>query len=120
MLRTRVAARRAARVVLDARRAVSTGTPQTARTHLVNAGLSDADAQRFASAFSRDVIATGTKVQVVRERRKNATQANHFRIVRRPVKTYDLKTFRARLAVYRPKKDTAAAARFEAVAALAA
>jgi hypothetical protein len=119
MTRTRTAARRAARVVTDARRAVASKSPQTARTHLVNAGLTDEDAQRYASAFSRGVITKTSVEQVVRVRRSKATQANHYRIVRRTAKTYDLKTFNARLAVYRPKDD-AAAARFETVAQRAA
>lgn len=119
MTRTRVAARRAARVVLDARRAVATGKPQTARTHMVNAGLPDADAERFASAFSRGVVTTTSVEQVVRVRRSTATQANHYKIVRRTAKTYDLKTFNARLAVYRPKAADAAA-RFETAAQRAA
>lgn len=119
MIRTRVAARRAIRVERDARRAVATGKPQTARTHMVNAGLTDADAERFASAFSRGVITQTSVTQVVRVRRSKATQANHYKVVRRTAKTYDLATFNARLAVYRPKAADAAA-RFETIAARAA
>lgn len=112
-------ARRDARTVTAARRAVAGGTPQTARVHLVNAGLTPADAERYASAFSRGVLTKTSVKQVVRVRRNKATQADHYRVVRRTAKTYDLKTFRARLAVYRPK-DVTAAARFETVAAFAA
>lgn len=93
-------------------RNVNTGAPQTARTHLVAVGIDSATAARFAPAFSRSVIATATttaKVKLTRQSRRTKRVA---------VKLYDLATFAARLAVYRPAKDKTAAATF-ATAALA-
>ena len=103
-IRTRGAQTRAAR---RAHRLVATGTPQTARTHLLAAGLDDATAKRYAGAFSRgttptQTIHTGVKL---RGRRRKTV----------PVKLYDTATFIARLAVYRPR-DLTAAARFEQTA----
>jgi hypothetical protein len=90
-----------------ATRAVATGRPQTARTHLLAAGLSDTDARRFAGAFSRSVLPTATTETVVKLKGRVTKTV--------PVKLYDRRTFVARLAVYRPK-DRAAAARFERLA----
>lgn len=104
-LRTRHAETRAAR---KARRSVSTGTPQSARAHLVAVGLSDADAARYARGFSRGVVATTTT------HRRIKLKGRVTRLV--TIKLYDTDTFRARLARYRPV-DKAAAARFAAIAA---
>jgi hypothetical protein len=103
---------RESRAYNRAAREVATGAPQTAKTHLVAAGVDTATAARFAGAFSRSVIPTATttsKVKLTRRSRKTKTVA---------VKLYDLATFAARLAVYRPAKDATAAATF-ATAALA-
>ncbi|MEU8839942.1 hypothetical protein AB0D97_12545 [Streptomyces roseus] len=103
-LRQRAINFRAAR---KARGAVASGTPQTARTHLVAAGIETGLAKRFASAFSTRVTPTATTTAPIKLRgrvRKSVA-----------VKLYDLATFAARLAVYRPK-DRAAAARFERAA----
>ena len=116
MTREAVAVRREIRAVRRASRAVAGGEPQTARTHLLNAGVPVADVDRFVSAFSRGVVTTTSVRQVVHVRRSGATQANHYKVVRRTAKTYDLATFHARLAVYRPKNDPAAAARFDTAA----
>lgn len=95
-----------------ATRNVNTGHPQTASTHLIAAGVDTATAHRFSSAFSRSVIPTDTTtIKVKRTKRSRRTR-------RVKVNLYDLATFRARLAVYRPAKDKAAAATF-ATAALA-
>lgn len=98
---------RTQRAASRARRNVNTGTPQTARTHLVAAGLDDATAKRFAGAFSTRVTPTAVTETTVKLRGR-ATK-------RVPVKLYDRAAFTARLAVYRPK-DKTAAARFEAIA----
>ncbi len=105
--------RKAARIVRDrasdtratrrAVRAVATGAPQTARTHLTAAGLSPADAHRFSGAFSRSVAPTTTGTGVVKLKGRVTKTV--------PVKLYDTAAFTARLSVYRPK-DTAAASRF--------
>lgn len=92
------ATRAAARAV----RAVATGQPQPARTRLVAAGLDDATAQRFAGAFSRGLPADGTRPTQVKLK---------GRVTKRvAVKLYAARTFAARLATYRPKDATAAAA----------
>lgn len=104
---------RANRAAARARRQVATGTPQTARTHLVAAGLSDADAKRYAGAFSRSVIATDTVRATMRNPKGKRRGSRKMRVA---VKVYDVATFRARLAAYRPKAADAAA-RFEALAA---
>lgn len=97
-LRQRAAATRAARRAV---KAVATGTPQPARTQLVAAGLDDHTAKRFAGAFSRGVIADGTRETSVKLKgRVRKTVA---------VKLYAPATFAARLSVYRPKDLTAAA-----------
>lgn len=95
-------------------RNIATGAPQTAKTHLIAVGIDTATAARFAPAFSRSVIPTAaatTKVKLTRRSRKTKTVA---------VKLYDLATFCARLAVYRPAKDKTAAATFATAAAMAA
>lgn len=103
-LRQRATTYRATR---KARRAVASGTPQTARTHLIAVGLDAGLAKRFAGAFSTRVIPTATTTAPIKLKGR----------VRRAVvvKLYDLATFAARLAVYRPK-DVLAAARFEQAA----
>jgi hypothetical protein len=96
-----------ARATRRAHQAVGTGTPQTARTHLIAAGVDDATAKRFAGAFSRGVTADATTDTVIKlkgRRRKTV-----------PAKLYSASTFATRLAVYRPK-DLTAAARFEQAA----
>lgn len=103
-LKTRTQQTRAA---ARARRAIATGQPQPARTQLVAAGVDDATAKRFAGAFSRGVIADGTREATVKLKgRTRKTVA---------IKLYSAATFAARLAVYRPK-DRTAAARFEQAA----
>lgn len=103
-IRTRAAQARATR---RAHRAVATGTPQTARTHLLAAGIDQATAKRYAGAFSRGTTPTQTGQTVVKLRGRNRKHVT--------VKLYDAATFTARLAVYRPR-DLAAAARFEQAA----
>lgn len=116
MIRAATAERRAFRAVADAVRTVADGGPVTAKTFLIAAGVSAEDAQRFAGAFSRGVKAEGKVARVMRVRRKAATQANHYAVIRCTTKTYELDALRARLAVYRPKSDPTAAARFETAA----
>jgi hypothetical protein len=90
-----------------AHRAIATGTPQPARTQLVAAGLDDVTAKRFAGAFSRGLIADGTReTRIKLKGRTRKTVA---------VKLYTATTFAARLSVYRPK-DVTAARRFEQAA----
>lgn len=87
-------------------RNVATGAPQTAKTHLIAVGIDTATATRFAPAFSRSVLATGTttgQIKLTRKSRKTKTVA---------VKLFNLETFKARLQTYRPKKDATAAATF--------
>lgn len=96
-LRQRSAATRATR---RAQRAVATGTPQSARTHLTAAGINDQTAKRYAGAFSRGVIADGTRETTIKLK---------GRVTRRvQTKLYNADTFAARLAVYRPRDVTAA------------
>lgn len=90
-----------------ARKAAATREPQAASIHLIAAGLTPADAKRYAGAFSRGVIANGTAETTVKLK---------GRVTKRvAVKLYDRATFSLRLATYRPK-DRAAAARFERIA----
>jgi hypothetical protein len=103
-LRNRIRDQRTTR---RATKAVATGTPQTARTHLVAAGLTDATAKRYAGAFSRGTTPTTqaqTEVKLRGRRTKRIT-----------VKLYDRAAFTARLSVYRPK-DLTAASLFEQAA----
>jgi hypothetical protein len=98
-----------ARTVRQQRRAVkavATGSPQTARTHLLAAGVDAADAKRYAGAFSRGVAPTSAALATVKLRGRVTRTV--------PVKLYDTATFATRLAVYRPK-DTDAAARLTRV-----
>lgn len=108
-LRQRIREQRATRRSI---KAAATSAPQTARTHLVAAGLDDATAKRFAPAFSRNVTPTATGKTTIKLR------GRHTRLV--DVKLYDQATFAARLITYRPTNPLAAA-RFERAAhALAA
>jgi len=108
-LRNRIREQRTTRRAL---KAVATGLPQTARTHLVAAGIDDATAKRYAGAFSRGTTPTAlgqTEIKLKGRSRKVVT-----------TKLYDRATFTARLAVYRPKDLTAAALFEQAVHSLAA
>lgn len=103
-LRNRIREQRTTRRAI---KAVATGISQTARTHLVAAGITDATAKRYAGAFSRGVQADITitaKLKLKKRTRKTV-----------PVKLYAATTFAARLAVYRPK-DLTAARQFEQAA----
>lgn len=91
-------------------RAVATGTPQPVRIRLVAAGLDDVTAKRFAGAFSRGVVADGTREATVKLKGRVTKTV--------PVKLYAAPTFAARLATYRPK-DATVAARFETLAGVA-
>jgi hypothetical protein len=96
-IKTRANTNRATR---KAHRAIATGNPQTARTHLTAAGLTDTTAKRYAPAFSRGIIAdqiTLTRIKL-RGRTRKTVQA----------KLYTHATFTQRLATYRPKDKTAA------------
>lgn len=103
--RDRAAQVRAAR---RACKAVATGQPQTARVLLVAAGLADCTAKRFASAFSRGVTPTAKGAACIKLRGRRTRTVE--------VKLYDLATFSARLAAYRPACKLAAA-EYAAVAA---
>ena len=97
-LRTRTREQHTTRRAL---KAIATGAPQAARTHLVAAGIDDATAKRYAGAFSRGMQAdaTGeTSIKLKGRTRKTVT-----------VKLYAATTFAARLTVYRPKNLTHAA-----------
>jgi hypothetical protein len=104
-VKARATATRAAR---RAHRAVATGTPQPAKTHLIAAGLDPLLAKRFAGAFSQRVNPTATGETVVKLKGRVTKRVS--------VKLYNLPAFAARLAVYRPK-DRAAAAAFHALVA---
>lgn len=88
------------RATRKAQKATATGTPQTARTHLLAAGIDDATAKRFAGAFSRSATPTGTAETVIKLKGRVTKRVG--------VKLYDLPAFIARLAAYRPKDKTAA------------
>lgn len=103
-IRTRT---RTQRAVARAVKAVATGLPQPARTHLVAAGIDDATAKRYASAFSRGTTPTATTETVVKLKGRKTKRVT--------VKLYDHATFTTRLTVYRPK-DLTAAALFEQAA----
>lgn len=104
-IKARATAFRSAR---KARRALATGRPQTAKTHLVGRGLAPTLAKRFAGAFSKGVTPTAIAETVIKLK---------GRVTKRvAVKLYDSTVFAARLATYRPR-DKAAAAAFHALAA---
>lgn len=96
-LRNRIREQRATR---RARKAVATATPQTARTHLLAAGIDTTTAKRYAGAFSRGAAATTTADTTVKLKGRT-----HKTV---PVKLYDQAAFATRLASYRPKDPTAA------------
>jgi len=96
-LRNRTREQRTTRKAL---KAVATGTPQTARTHLVAAGINDHTAKRYAGAFSRGTTPTITADTVVKLKGRKTKRVT--------VKLYDRATFAARLTAYRPKNLTAA------------
>jgi hypothetical protein len=100
-IRTRTRTQRAASRAV---KAVATGQPQAARTHLTAAGINDQTAKRYASAFSRGTTPTTTGETVVKLRGRRTKRVT--------VKLYDHATFTARLAIYRPK-DLTAARQFE-------
>jgi hypothetical protein len=88
-------------------KAVATGAPQTARTHLTAAGIDDQTAKRYAAAFSRGTTPTATgqtQIKLKGRTRKVVT-----------TKLYDRTAFTARLLAYRPK-DLTAARQFEQAA----
>lgn len=103
-LRNRTREQRTTRRAL---KAVQTGLPQTARTHLVAAGLDDATAKRYAGAFSRGTTPTTTGQTDVKLRGRRTKTVT--------VKLYDRTAFTARLLAYRPK-DLTAARQFEQAA----
>ncbi|MFE3580542.1 hypothetical protein [Streptomyces vinaceus] len=98
----------ATRTTRRAARALATGQPQPATIHLIGRGLDAKTAKRFAGAFSRGVAPTamGETVVKLKGRARKAVA----------LKLYDLATFAARLAVYRPR-DPHAAAQFASLAA---
>lgn len=90
-----------------AAKALATGTPQTARTHLIAAGIDDPTARRYAGAFSRGTTPTAigeTAIKLKGRTRKAIT-----------IKLYSQRSFAARLSTYRPK-DPAAAKVFDRLA----
>lgn len=95
------------RTTRRAHRALATGTPQTARTHLTAAGIPTTDAHRFSAAFSRGITPTATTHTTIKLKGRTTKTV--------PVKLYDRAAFAGRLATYRPK-DKTAAARFNAAA----
>jgi len=107
MRRETVATHRETRTARRARRAVASGLA-TAKQHMIVAGIPVPLAERFASAFSRGMVAQGTVTVSVRPGGRL--------VLRRKAKLYSVATAAARLATYRPK-DKAAAAVFERVAA---
>lgn len=104
-IKARATAYRSAR---KARRALATGQPQSAKTHLIGRGLAPTLAKRFASAFSKGVTPTAQGETVIKLKGRVRKAVS--------VKLYDSVTFAARLATYRPR-DKAAAAAFHALAA---
>lgn len=81
-------------------KAVATGAPQPASTHLITSGIDAGTAKRFAGAFSTGVVPTATgetEIKLIGRRTKRVA-----------VKLYDTAAFTARLSVYRPKNPGAA------------
>jgi hypothetical protein len=93
---------RADRHVNRAHRLTRSGRPQPARVWLLEVGVSESTAQRFAPAFSRGVAATEVGTTEI----KTHNHSQHTKTV--PVKRYDRTTFLARLREYRPKDLVAA------------
>ena len=81
-------------------KAVATGAPQPASTHLIASGIDAGTAKRFAGAFSKGVAPTATGETVIKLRSR--------RTKRVAVKLYDTSAFTARLSTYRPKNPGAA------------
>lgn len=98
---------RVTRAVRRAEKAVAGGLA-SAKEHMVAGGLEFAVADRFAAAFSRGMVAQGTRTMALKLRGRRTKRVD--------VKLYDAETFAARLAVYRPK-DGAAAVLFAQLAA---
>lgn len=93
-----IASSRTRKAVLRQRR--RDNQPLSARARLVKAGLDEANAKRYAGAFSRGATPVAVRV------RKLALPGFTKRV---PVKLYDRDAFAARLAVYRPAaRDVAA------------
>ncbi len=95
-------------------RAVATGAPQPAKTHMLATGIDAATAKRFAGAFSTGVTADATGQTDIKLKK------NSRRTKRVPVKLYNRATFTARLSVYRPKDSVAAGVFAQAAHRLAA
>ena len=68
------AARRKIRITRRAVKAVATGAPQPAKTHLIAAGIGEATAKRFAGAFSTGVTASAMGEKIVKGRRTDGTR----------------------------------------------
>ena len=99
--RRTIAARSAAtRKTRRAVKAVATGAPQPASTHLIASGIDAGTAKRFAGAFSKGVAPTATGETVIKLIGRRTKRVS--------VKLYDVESFTARLAVYRPRDITAA------------
>ena len=99
--RRTIAARSAAtRSTRRAVKAVATGAPQPAKTHMIAVGIDAATAKRYAGSFSTKVTPTATGETTIK------LKGRRTKLV--PVKLYDLAAFTARLSVYRPKDLTAA------------
>lgn len=96
-LKARATNTRAAR---KATRLVATGQPQTARTHLAAAGITDTTARRYAPAFSRSITADAVALTSIKLKGRTRKTVQ--------TKLYTHTTFTARLATYRPKDKTAA------------
>lgn len=101
---------RTQRAIRKAQRQVATTTVLSAKTRLIAAGLNPNTAARFAGAFSTRVTPTAIAETVIKLKGRVTKRVG--------VKLYDLPTFTARLAVYRPK-DKTAAAQFATLAAAA-
>jgi hypothetical protein len=84
------------------------GRPCSVKAYLVHVGMDFAVAERFASAFSRGMVAQDRRTVDIKLRGRRTKRVD--------VKLYDRRTLAARLAAYRPK-DADAAAEFERVAA---
>lgn len=98
--RTIAARSKDTRTARRAVKAVATGAPQPAKTHMIAAGIDEATAKRFAGSFSTKVTPTATGETVIK------LKGRRTKLV--PVKLYDRAAFAARLSVYRPKDLTAA------------
>ncbi|MGA4867537.1 hypothetical protein ACPB9J_33425 [Streptomyces lavendulocolor] len=85
-------------------KAIATGTPQTARTHLIATGIDPTTAKRYAPAFSRGITPTTTGETRIKLRGRRTKRVT--------VKLYDKTTFTDRLITYRPA-DPNVAARFQ-------